>query len=190
MTLKTNVLVENICNLSEARYCSGMGVQLLACPVAHVNPTLFAAIKSWITGPSMILDISESEEQPDVNEYDADFILVNTDQLYAIAKGSSLPLIVRMNEGDRSNIENLSTHSQRIQFVMTKDISVTELEQLTSFNYKVLVSFKKTQPGNLGDLLSLPIAGFVLTGENEAMPGLKEYDHLSTVLEQLETSEG
>ncbi|MFN7260236.1 MAG: hypothetical protein ACK5TU_10085, partial [Cyclobacteriaceae bacterium] len=80
MTLKTNVLVENICNLSEARYCSGMGVQLLACPVAHVNPTLFAAIKSWITGPSMILDISESEEQPDVNEYDADFILVNTDQ--------------------------------------------------------------------------------------------------------------
>ncbi len=161
MTLKTNVLVENICNLSEARYCSGMGVQLLACPVAHVNPTLFAAIKSWITGPSMILDISESEEQPD-----------------------------RMNEEDRSNIENLSTHSQRIQFVMTKDISVTELEQLTSFNYKVLVSFKKTQPGNLGDLLSLPIAGLVLTGQTEAMPGLKNYDHLSTVLEQLETSEG
>ncbi len=189
MTLKTNVLVENICNLSEARYCSGMGVQLLACPVAHVNPTLFAAIKGWIQGPSMILDISESREQHDVNEYDADFILVNTDQLSAKAKESSLPLIVRMNERDLLNIEYLSTHSQRIQFVLASNISLTELEKLKALKHKVLISFEKYPSSSLADLLSLPIAGLVLTGETEAMPGLKNYDHLSTILEQLETSE-
>ncbi len=190
MTLKTSVLVENICNLSEARYCSGMGVQLLACPVAHVNPALFAAIKSWVQGPSMILDISESREQHDVNEYDADFILANTDQLSTVAKESSLPLILRINEGQLPKIEYLSTLSQRIQFIVTSNISFTELEKLNALKHKVLVSIEKHQPISLVDLLSLPIAGFVLTGENEAMPGLKEYDHLSTVLEQLETSEG
>ncbi len=155
-----------------------------------MNPTLFAAIKSWITGPSMILDISESEEQPDVNEYDADFILANTDQLSAIAKASSLPFIVRMSESDLLDSEYLTSHSERIQFVVTNTISLTELEKLNELKHKVLVSIKKHQTNNLADLLSLPIAGLVLTGQTEAMPGLKNYDHLSTVLEQLETSEG
>ena len=189
MTLKTNVLVENICNLSEARYCSGMGVQLLACPVAHVNPTLFAAIKGWVQGPSMILDISESRGEHDVNEYDADFILANTDQLSAIAKASSLPFIVRMSESDLLDSEYLTLHSERIQFVVTNTISLTELEKLNELKHKVLVSIKKHQTNNLADLLSLPIAGLVLTGETEEMPGLKEYHHLSNVLEQLESSE-
>lgn len=155
-----------------------------------MNPTLFAAIKSWITGPSMILDISESEEQPDVNEYDADFILANTDQLSAIAKASSLPFIVRMSESDLLDSEYLTSHSERIQFVVTNTISLTELEKLNELKHKVLVSIKKHQTNNLADLLSLPIAGLVLTGQTEAMPGLKNYDHLSTVLEQLEISEG
>jgi hypothetical protein len=73
---------------------------------------------------------------------------------------------------------------------VTNTISLTELEKLNELKHKVLVSIKKYQTNNLADLLSLPIAGLVLTGQTEAMPGLKNYDHLSTVLEQLETSEG
>jgi hypothetical protein len=72
---------------------------------------------------------------------------------------------------------------------VTNTISLTELEKLNELKHKVLVSIKKHQTNNLADLLSLPIAGLVLTGETEEMPGLKEYHHLSNVLEQLESSE-
>lgn len=190
MTLKTNVLVENICNLSEARYCSGMGVQFLACPAGQVDPTLFLAIKGWVQGPEMVVDISESAEHPDLNAYEADFILVNSNQLSATANKSPLPFMVRLNADDLLNLDQLAKYFERIQFVIIHEASKNGIDKLSALKYKIIVSVDKKNFDQLTEILNLPIAGILLTGESETTPGLKNYDHLSTILEELEASEG
>ncbi|NOS54719.1 MAG: hypothetical protein HOP37_00510 [Cyclobacteriaceae bacterium] len=189
MTLKTNVLVENICNLSEARYCSGMGVQFLACPAAQVDPTLFMAIKGWVQGPEMVVDISESAEHPDLNAYEADFILVNSNQLSATANKSPLPFMVRLNADDLLNLDQLAKYFERIQFVIIHEASKNEIDKLSALKYKIIVSVDKKNSIQLTEILDLPIAGILLTGETETAPGLKNYDHLSSVLEELEVED-
>ncbi|MCX8491238.1 MAG: hypothetical protein ORN54_09245 [Cyclobacteriaceae bacterium] len=189
MTLKTNVLVENICNLSEARYCSGMGVQFLACPVTQVDPTLFTAIKGWVQGPEMVVDISELTGHLDVNAYEADFILLNSSQLLTVTNKSYLSCIVRLNAGDLLNLDQLATYFERIKFVIIHNISTKEINKLSALNYKILVSIDQNQSIQLAELLNLPIAGILLTGETETTLGLKNYDHLSSVFERLEVED-
>jgi phosphoribosylanthranilate isomerase len=53
MALKTKVKAGNITNLSDARYCAGMGVDWLGFPADVVNPDTFKEITNWVTSLNM-----------------------------------------------------------------------------------------------------------------------------------------
>jgi hypothetical protein len=74
--------------------------------------------------------------------------------------------------------------------VITDVVSKKEIDKLSALKYKIIVSVDKKNSNQLTEILNLPIAGILLTGESETTPGLKNYDHLSTILEELEASEG
>ena len=64
MSLKTKVKVGNITNLSDARYCAGMGVDMLGFAIGKadgqgVGATKFKEITDWIAGPEFILELPE-----------------------------------------------------------------------------------------------------------------------------------
>lgn len=190
MALKTNVLVENISNLSEARYCSGMGVQFLACPTNQVNPQLFAAIRGWVQGPKMIIDIRETDSQlNDVNEYEADFILLKTAQLQIIVQQVTVPFFVQLDLGNEAELGLLSDYANRIEFVVVHQVSDPIVEKLLALNYSVLARVGENGIHTLNPQLHASISGIVLSGEAEDSPGLKNYDHLSSVFEELEVED-
>src|SRR4051812_19134719 len=70
MPLKTVVKVGNISNLSDARYCAGMGVDMLGFRVLEkqenfISPRLFQEIRGWVSGPKVVAEVYglESPEQ-------------------------------------------------------------------------------------------------------------------------------
>ncbi len=187
MALKTKVLVENITNLSEARYCAGMGVQLLAFPAQSIDPKMYQDITGWVQGPEMVLDVSACIEIPsNLNDYGCDYILINKDQLQSISSETP-PLIVKLNSGGRE-LSLLIETQVRISFVIAEGLAMTEIKDLITHRFTILASLDRNENTNFDELLQWA-EGIVLSGSNEAKPGLKDYDHLALVLEKLEVSE-
>jgi phosphoribosylanthranilate isomerase len=187
MALKTKVLVENITNLSEARYCAGMGVQLLAFPSQIVDPKMYQDITSWVQGPEMALDVSTCTEIPsDLNDYDCDYILISQDQLQSIPTETS-PLIVRLKSNGHDHSLLLEAQA-RISYVIAEGLAMTKIKDLISHRFSILALLDGNETTNFDELLEWA-EGVVLSGSSEAKPGLKDYDHLSMVLEKLEISE-
>jgi phosphoribosylanthranilate isomerase len=187
MALKTNVLVKNITNLSEARYCAGMGVHLLAFPAQSVDPKLYQDITSWVNGPEMVLDISSATEIPDnLNEYKCDHILIRPNQLKSVPV-ETLSLIVKL-QSDTQELSSLLEAQARISYVIAEGLGIDEIKILIAHRFTILASLDGYGTTDFDELLQWA-EGIVLSGRNEAKPGLQDYDHLSLVLEQLEINE-
>src|SRR6516162_4980549 len=78
--LKTKVKVGSVTNLSEARYCAGMGVDFLSFPIASIDPKTYREITGWVAGPKFGIEVAKSDLEK-MSEYDADFIHVTSDNL-------------------------------------------------------------------------------------------------------------
>jgi len=66
MSLKTKVKISQVTNLSDARYCAGMGVHYLGFNFVaghefYVQPEHFMEIRSWITGPELVGEFEDSD---------------------------------------------------------------------------------------------------------------------------------
>lgn len=184
-------MVGNITNLSEARYCAGMGVHFLAFPVDIVNPKMYQDITSWIQGPEMVLDISASHGIPDhYNEYKADYILMNVEQLLQINAPISNAIIVKANRLFPFEESNMITHSGKIRYIVAEDLLDDEIQKITNNGYHVLLATTHQNEIDLVDkAFQHQTKGIVLMGSQETRPGLKNYEHLSSVLELLEDTE-
>ena len=189
MALITNVLVSNITNLSEARYCSGMGVQFLAFPLDLVDHQLFKDITGWVKGPKMILDISSSTQIPSsYNEYEADYILVREDQFNSLPSATSMLTMVKYKPGVTAK-ENLLKRKDQIAYLLVDDQNKSVLQNLATEGFRVLMKLEDETIPFLHELEAWPIQGIVISGRPESKPGLTDYDHLSSVLEKLEVNE-
>ena len=82
--LKTLVKVSAITNLSDARYCAGMGVDLLGFPLGKISIDQFTEIRNWLAGVQIVGEFSTNdaaeikakvaEYKPDVLEKFLDFL--------------------------------------------------------------------------------------------------------------------
>lgn len=180
-------MVENITNLSEARYCAGMGVFFLGFPVQSVDPKLYQDITGWVQGPEMVLDVSACLEIPsNLNVYASDHILVVLDQLNSIP--SDVPsLIVKLRPG-QLELADLVKSREKISYIIADGLSTSEVKSLLANRFAILVSMNGYGATDFNELLEWA-EGVVLSGSQEDKPGLKDYDHLSSLLEQLEIND-
>ncbi|MFN9502287.1 MAG: hypothetical protein ACK57K_13260 [Chryseotalea sp.] len=185
MALKTFVKVSNITNLSDARYCAGMEVDMLGFVCVTGNPhfvpvNLFQDIRGWITGPAIVAEI-EGLDAGDVafvlENYKPDCLQVN----YLLAQHieTDLPLIVRFEP--RMNWQTLS--KQRISFCILTAEQFGEHKNEIPSSVGVLV--ENVTEDWLAVLLEEKI-GIALSGSDEISPGFKDFDSLANILEQLE----
>ncbi|MBR9999820.1 MAG: N-(5'-phosphoribosyl)anthranilate isomerase, partial [Cyclobacteriaceae bacterium] len=66
MPLITKVKISSITNLSDARYCAGMGVQYLGFNFlknheSYVTPEMYRELTSWISGPEFIGEFEDAD---------------------------------------------------------------------------------------------------------------------------------
>ncbi len=186
MPLKTKVKAGNITNLSDARYCAGMGVDWLSFPADAVNPTTFKEITDWVTGPQFVLELKQSASLDYISQYKITSLEISSDQLDLIDRLPSFEWIITLPLSSWSVRKN-----DLIRFKDKISLLVLELDTLDrqavsdiASHFKILIN--QTDKYSLHGLLELPIEGINVTGENELKPGLKDFEKLASILEELE----
>lgn len=194
MALKTLVKVGKISNLSDARYCAGMNVDMLGFRVIagqdhYVSPELFKEIRGWFTGPAIVAEaygIQKNEDLPAIiQQYLPDYIELSLQDLLKLHSPSTTFILSTTVEELTANEAAIAPFRNQISKVIVPADTKTELIAELTRSYKVLLSVDDNLPTDL--LVNNPnIKGIALQGSPEEKPGLKNYDSLSGILEQLE----
>jgi phosphoribosylanthranilate isomerase len=187
MALRTFVKVGSITNLSDARYCAGMGADLLGFRAVpghdnHITPKQFQEIRGWVTGPQIVAEVYGL---PDIaawsgiqEEYRPDMIELGLQELAVLSREPSLPYILALAPGEQVPADRHPTY-------VLIDPDNPALLQLAT-KYPVLVTVQQTSL--VQSLLDGGgIRGLALQGGQEDRPGLREYNELGEILEMLDT---
>ncbi|HYG20089.1 MAG TPA: hypothetical protein VD816_14225, partial [Ohtaekwangia sp.] len=124
MPLKTLVKVGSITNLSDARYCAGMGVNLLGFRVLegqenYINPKTFQEIRGWVTGPAIVAEIygvtSAEELRQIMADYRPDYLEMDTADFHCIGEHIALPYILSIKDSLTTNVPALRPQPAYLQ---------------------------------------------------------------------------
>jgi phosphoribosylanthranilate isomerase len=197
--LKTFVKVSTITNLSDARYCAGMGVEQLGFvmdeeSVDYVSPEKLKEIKSWLAGVQIVGETESTdyeEIKSMVEQYEIDFLQISDASLILEIKSFDKPIILKLNSNSGFLKENLERYAHEVEYVLLEgdelnEALVHELKEF-SYHYTLVLGFR-INPGNLHKILeNLPnLKGIALKGNHEIRAGFKDYDELMEILEELE----
>lgn len=198
MSLKTLVKVSNITNLSDARYCAGMGVEMIGFVMDkfsadYTSSEKMKEIKSWVAGVQIVGE-TQSTDYEEVKElvaaYEIDILQISEAGLLPQIADLGKPIILKL-EFESAYLEDyLERYSQFVEFFLVDGGDFSDFARYTlkeySFNYPIVLDFGITAE-NVGELLKeMQIKGIALKGSNEIRPGYKDYDELSEILEVLE----
>lgn len=186
MPLKTLVKVGKITNLSDARYCAGMNVDMLGFVTVETQENYlpvkdYQDIRGWVSGPKVVAEVygvTSSEELTTILEnYRPDYLELSLAELGFVH--AQLPILLRL-EGSES--VTVPTHLS-LYAVIVKDTTTRP----SNLGENVLLFLDAADSSSQPDSLTKEaIDGLVLSGSKEESPGLKDYDHLAEVLESLE----
>jgi len=194
MALKTLVKVGNISNLSDARYCAGMGVDMLGFSVVegqdhYVSPILFKEIRGWFTGPTVVAEAYGITSNNDLSvisqHYAPDFIELSMTEFKSIKPESGNYILFITSDDWKKDQSDILLNKKYIAYLLVPADTTSDILQNLSGDFNVIVKVDSTN--NIDTLLeSGVIKGISLQGGSEEKPGLKNYDQLSEIFEKLE----
>lgn len=190
MSLKTKVKVGRVTNLSEARYCAGMGVDLLGFPVGEVGlkPDQYKQMIEWVAGPEFVLEVHQSQIQ-DIksitDNYPGHYIEIGSHQLSWLSD-KSLNFILAIEPKEWVSLYGELSACENIKYVELVSVSAQEAATVRAIEafFPVLCSVGSGE--NLSEILNLRAAGISLVGSDEEKPGIKDYGKVAEILEALE----
>jgi len=204
MALKSFVKISGINNLSDARYCAGMTVDILGFSFepAHpdyIDPNKFTAITEWLSGVAFCaeFEMADAEQIRDTLEQypEIDYLqITNPDYLPAL-KLLQKPIILRLSTSlmtDWVRLEQLleKSTSDVTFFLFERDTSreIASVKDVLNIaeDYPVLLGFG-LEEDNVQKLLEQgDLKGIALRGGDEIKPGYKDFDELADILEAIE----
>ena len=194
MALKTLVKVGCISNLSDARYCAGMHVDMLGFRVVagqdhYVSPELFKELRGWFSGPSIVAEAYGIKKNEDlaaiIQHYLPDFIEVSLQDLVKLHSPFSTFILSTTYDELISNEAAIAPFRVQISKIIVPGNTDKKTIDELSRSYKVMLQVDSTTPAETF-LDNTVIKGIALQGTPEEKPGLKNYDQLSDILEKLE----
>lgn len=181
MPLKTFVKVGSITNLSDARYCAGMGADMLGFNAVegkdhYLSPKQFQEIRGWVTGPLVVAEVSGLQSAAQlisiIENYQPDYLELGLAELPFLPE-NPIPFILRL---DKELID--AKLPNKPAFVLAP----TFLSNTVSPLLIEVSSLAEAEQA----LQNITIKGIALRGSAEISPGLKNYDELGEVLELLD----
>lgn len=205
MSLKTFVKISAINNLSDARYCAGMYVNLMGFNLEdhqpnYISPEKFEEITGWLSGleyvgefetmhPNAILETLESYSE-------IKYIEIQEEIHLKMLVNSSYRLILKQNIKELDDLGDLiakspsySDHEITLHLVsesLQLDELVLEKIKILAGKCKVLLGFGLEANSIEQVIEKTGINGISLQGGDEIKPGLKDFDDLADILEALE----
>ena len=190
------IYVKRITNLSDARYCAGMGADLLGFVVTpnhldYVNPIQFKEIMGWVSGPRRVVEITDWESldlQDIITNYGPDLIHLSGKAITG-HELKGFPLILEADADTESVIQlKIRTDALAVEFIIISDkIESESLKIWKTLDYPLLISMNENPESLVAIQSRTGAAGFMLEGSHELKPGFKDYDHLSIILEALDS---
>jgi len=190
MALKTLVKVGSVTNLTDARYCAGMGVDFLGFRTVQgqenfISPKQYQEIRGWVSGPQFVAEIygiqTIEELYTIIENYRPDFLELTPDELRTVGSAITLPFILALDNGT-----NLPPTTLDPAYVLIPH-TASHLERLLP-DHDVLVATETVDQVNTA-IAGTGITGIALNGSHEIRPGLKDFDNLAEILESLEADE-
>lgn len=209
MALKTLVKISNVTNLSDARYCAGMGVDMLGFSMDadspdYVEPTKFAEIRAWVAGVQIVGETTSTDPERIeqlLELYQPDFLQVDEAALlpYLSTLGKAdheLRFILRVDIAQVTLAQLaalLQTGAANAEYILLEsngpvhlDDDLKGLLQRQAARYPILLGIGISAE-NVHELLDkLPVRGIALSGGLEEQPGNKEFGELMDILETIE----
>jgi phosphoribosylanthranilate isomerase len=198
MALKTLVKVSNITNLSDARYCAGMGVEMIGFVMDNysadfISPEKMKEIKSWVAG---VLTVGETqsadyeEVKGFTQDYEIDVLQISDASLLPQIADLGKPIILKLDFDDVSFEDYLERYASFVEFFLVDGGELSDFARYTlkayASNYPIVLDFGITAE-NVNKLLEeMNLHGIALKGSNEIRPGSKDYDELRDILEIIE----
>ena len=204
--LTRTVKISNVTNLSDARYCAGMGVEMLGFSIDedssnYISPKKFEDICSWLAGVTLVAETTATNPDEIVkrlSEYPVHAVQIEDSGLLNYLKGElNLPLILRISvdlyeSGEINSI--LSRYEGNVShFLLESDENAILSEdwkavlQSLSPEYPVLVGFGLEEETAMNTVNEFPVhVGIALRGGDEIRPGYKDFGSMMDILEALE----
>jgi phosphoribosylanthranilate isomerase len=197
MALKTLVKVGKISNLSDARYCAGMSVDMLGFSVIngrenYVSPELFKEMRGWFTGPSIVAEIYGIEKHEDLaaifQAYLPDLVEGSFSDIKKLHSAFASYILSTTYEEVKAHEDELGIYRTQIAYLIIPESTPMDQIETLSREYKLLLRIDSMNPED-SKLHNTHIKGIALQGSSEDKPGLKNYDALASVLEKLEAED-
>lgn len=198
MALQTLVKVSNITNLSDARYCAGMGVELVGFVMDKFSDDYMPAeklkeIKSWLAGVQIVGETQSSDYDEIatlLQTYEIDILQISDPTLLPKITALGKPIILKLETNSAYIEDYLKLYNSFVIYFLIDGQELTDfiLYHLKeyAFDNPVILGFGITAHNVQQILTETPIKGIALKGSHELRPGYKDYDELSEILEQLE----
>ncbi|UHG89224.1 N-(5'-phosphoribosyl)anthranilate isomerase [Spirosoma oryzicola] len=204
MALATLVKISNVTNLSDARYCAGMGVDMLGFSMDtespdYVDPKKFEEIKSWVAGVQIVGETASTDPETIeslLETYQPDLLQVDEAALLPYLGTFGKPLILRVDLSllTLDQLDSLlQTGAAGAEYVLLESKAPLHLDaelkgalQRIANRHSVLLG-TGISAQNVHELLAeLPVRGIALSGGDEERPGNKEFGELMDILEAIE----
>ncbi|GLU53161.1 hypothetical protein [Dyadobacter frigoris] len=204
--LSRTVKISNVTNLSDARYCAGMGVEMLGFSIDedspnYISPKKFEEICSWLAGVQLVAETSQTNPElllKALADYPVHYVQVESPGLLTYLQSElSLPLILRVSVDtyDTSDIYSIfSRYGDSVNyFLLESDANGPLTEEWTQVltelakEYPILIGFGLDDEITVNKLTeTFPQIGIALRGSEELRPGYKDFGSMMDILEALE----
>lgn len=184
MALRTFVKVGNVDNLSDARYCAGMGVDLIGFNIGEVPPEKFDEITSWVCGVGFVIE-DNGAAPGETDSYRGDFV----ERQYgmpATADAGGKKLIVRIGIDRLDDLKDLRAELIILDGSEEWGDALLDTIRVRTAKYKILLS-SGINAQNVWHVVERSGAyGVALSAGSEIRPGYKDYDELADILDVLQ----
>ena len=201
MFLKTLVKISAVNNLSDARYCAGMGADMMGFSLDsnhthYVNPEQFKAITQWIKGVTLIGELSNTNPviiNHTLDQYTLDYLQLEHPVKLQHITDVRVPVLLKIGlHGDETvaSLQTLmNTYAPYIKYFILEAASkhaaiIPSLQPLIDCLARSFPILQGCQVSvaTLPHLLSTKLQGVALQGGTETRPGYKDFDQLADVL--------
>ncbi|MFN3404635.1 MAG: hypothetical protein ACK40G_11105 [Cytophagaceae bacterium] len=202
MALRTLVKVSEVNNLSDARYCAGMGVEMIGYSLDENHPKFIEIsslreISTWISGVKAVGEFA-GDNIYNMNylaeQLKLEYIQLNQTLHPEFLAGLKFPIIQKLNF--TGNVEEfqylINKYKGKVTYFLIESenlnsvIGYEKILRDICTSEKVILSFGISKE-NLDIILNeIKPEGIGLKGGHEIKPGFKEFDELAEILEELE----
>jgi phosphoribosylanthranilate isomerase len=203
MALSALVKVSGVTNLSDARFCAGVGVGILGfCPEQehpdYVDLKKYKEITSWIQGVKITGEFYSSDAERILHidtAYAFDYLQVNDVELVNTLFKFGKPLIFKIDLFENLNQNTIRDKmgylSDKVAYYLiegrSSDQDLVEAVGQWSFEYPVLMGFGNDTATVTLLLKKYKFSGLAFRSGKEIRPGYGDFTELADIFEALET---